>query len=683
MTVVDGLSDMQLRLIYEAKCQDLEIQVMPLQERRFFEYCCKYLKDRDFNFTESGIGFAAGRAIAECMCNNEYFCKLGLAKNGLGDAGAITVTKILARALNLVHLDLSSNSLSPEGLSEVLKILSVHESLVSLDISSHEGLHRNRLGTLGSRAVSQLLSKNHLVVMLNISGTSVGQDGVEILSSGLSANRSVLHLGLANNSLSGKSMERFMHAVSHSSITHLDLSSNNLGNCAADAIAYVLAGSERNDCKLKVLDLSETRLGYAASDKIFAAMTRNSSLESLLMPRNPIGSLPNPALAHLISDNLTLRTLDLTGCGLRSNGAAAIGEGLAKNHSLKVLLIGSNAFEVMTPQEEQIEAFASGLSRNSALTVLDLSNNRITDRGGVVLCNVLRSHATISQIILRDNELREQTGQMLADMTRTRRRLVKISVENNPFSHKYVLEIRTNTATNLKSQGLSRTPGLLRELRELELQDTNVDAIVGEMQRLQAEESALLQQIELHKEKYAKYQVAEEAKTQVVLKEAEAVQKRTSQVADEFGAVNNTIKVRCRQQEDYAYHAELKTLEEKINSAHLELVRKEKERTRHPGNSLRAYSASCRSHFVERIDRLSEELRTQKQAKKQLETTLLGLRKQVEVLKFDIEQMAAERAEDEAVEEGKERKTVKGRTHAAPRKKKKKKKKEEVKEPQE
>lgn len=638
---VEGLSDEQLRGIYEAKCVDLGIQVMPLQEKRFLQYCYKYIKHRNLNLAESGIGPEAGKVIAECIRNNPHFCKLTLAKNALGDHGAVQLVKTLAKALNLIHLDLSSNSLSPEGLVEILQIVTVHESLVSLDICSHEGLHRNRLGSTGAAAIGDLLSRNSLLISLNLTNTSIGSEGLELLSAGLSKNRTLLRLSIAHCGITGSVLDNFFKSICKSRVTHLNLAENSLGALAADYISDLLAHPDLTGCRIRVLDLSNAKLGFAACQKIFRAMTQNTLLDSLILEKNPIGQMPNPALTQLISDNLTLRLLNVSHCGLRASGAAAIGDGLSKNHSLKMLLAASNAFE-----EEKMSHFAEGLQRNSALQALDLSYNRLTDRAGTWLCSAIRNHMTLSQVLLRDNELKDESGQFLADLTRTHRQLVRISVENNPMSHRFMLEIRANVAANLKFQGLNRTPGLMRELRELELQDTNVEVILNDIGALKKEESVLLEQIERHKDKYSQYQEAEEAKTHSVLKESASVQARKQQVMEVYYSIRQELR-----DEEIATLQAVKSWEEKITSAHLELVRKEKE-----CNALKTYSHACRTQFVDRLERLTEDLKNQKAAKKTLETSLLGLRKQVEVMKFDIENLASRQEEEGQDKEPKERK---------------------------
>lgn len=316
-------------------------------------------------------------------------------------------------------------------------------------------------------------------------------------------------------------------------------------------------------------------------------------------------------------------------------------------------------------------AFVAGLQRNSALTTLDLSNNRISDLSGVRLCTVLRTHATLAQITLRDNELKEQTAQLLADITRTRKTLVKVNIDNNPISYKYVVEIRENTHKNLKLQGINRAPGLKKELQELRLLDNNVDEIVEKMQQLKGEEGALMEQIEKQKEKFEHYRVLEEAKTAQILKESEAVQLQKQSVLIELSKVLEEVKVMSSQAAEISGTMETRLWEDRVNAMHSELVRKEKE-----CNSLKKNSIALRSQFTDKIDRMSEELRTQKANKKNLETSLLGLRKQVEIMRFELEQTALTLAGRTSLESDK----LRGKVHAVIKSKKKKRAKKEAKE---
>ena len=85
----EGLTNANLREIYAAKCKDLLIPKLVDQERRFFEFCYKNLKDRKFSLKDHGIGPCAGKIISQVLRNNPYFAFLVLARNTIRDEGII------------------------------------------------------------------------------------------------------------------------------------------------------------------------------------------------------------------------------------------------------------------------------------------------------------------------------------------------------------------------------------------------------------------------------------------------------------------------------------------------------------------------------------------------------------------------------------------------------------------
>ena len=637
---------MQLQNIYQAKCDDLNIPVLAIQEKRFFEYCTKFLSNRHFNLAESGVGPVAGKVIADAVRNNPAFCKLTLAKNILGDTGAIIVVRTLARALNIIHLDLSSNSISPEGAMDVLKVVTTHGSLVSFDISSQEGLHRNRLGPQGALAVVHLLKRNRLLWILNISGTALGNDGLEAIVDGITDNKTLLSLGLGNNNITGKSIESFSRAVAFSNLTHLNLAANRLGNQGCDFISALIMGSYGTACPLRFLDISRNEIGFPGSSKIFNAMSRNANLESLIINDNPMTGQFNIALCHFVCDNHALKHLDLTNCDLRANGAAAIGEGLTKNHGMKVLLLGSNLIEVRHIQDSEMAAFATGMERNSALVHLDLSNNKISDKGGVLLCNALKRNGVLQRLNLKDNEFHDLAGQVLAEVTRKQSNIVKVTIENNPISYKYANEIRSNLVLNGRVRVRSQAPMILRQLRELEMMDYDVTHIERDMQYQLAEQRKAEDQLEKQKEKFAQMKEQEEQKTLTIVEELQQVKQTKLERGMEYQNLLAEMSV-----ERVSCDEHYKALDDKLSEIAAEVYKTTKERNPHSVQLLKRTYAERRSQSTLQVARLNEDLERERNKKNMQEMTLQALLKQIEGTKAEIEQMTKPKAEEAKAKE--------------------------------
>lgn len=102
---------------------------------------------------------------------------------------------------NIVHLDISSNDITPDGAYLIFELLVFHQGIVSLDISSHEGLHRNRIHNTGAMTLKTLLANNHILTILNLSGTALGSTGLEYLAAGVKGNYTLLSLNIENNNI--------------------------------------------------------------------------------------------------------------------------------------------------------------------------------------------------------------------------------------------------------------------------------------------------------------------------------------------------------------------------------------------------------------------------------------------------------------------------------------------------
>jgi len=621
--LIEGVSEVQLHLIYEAKCADLRLPFMSLQQRRFVDFCCKQLRRRVWDFTESGVGPRTGKAVAECIRNNPHFCQLLLGKNELGDKGAVQVAKALSKALNIIHLDLSSNSLSPEGLSEVLRALSCHESLISLDLSSHEGLHRNRLALEGALALGDLLRRSKFLVALDVSGTAIGE-GLEAVAIGLASNRSLLQIGLSRNGIRGKTLLPLCKLLPQSRLMRLSVAGNPLGREGVEVLCSSLSTSDR--FPLRLLDISDSRIGFVGSEVVFDAVSRNMKLHTLLMSRNAIGDAPNPALAGFLCDNSQLRHLDLSDCGLRGNGMMAIGQGLGRNHSLETLVLARNALGT-SDQQEHFTALAAGLKKNSALKQLDLSNTRLSDDAVAVLCEAIWTHTSLAQLLLKGNDIRDRGAALLVDLTRVRRKMTKLTVENNSISFKYVAEIRSNLLGNAKFHEVNRIPQLRRELSHISKCDLPMSALMQNFTNVQNELKTLNSQVEHEKRRMKQVKQQEENKLKLLLAEAESVRQRYQKVTRELQALRDETEEEQRTG---------KNQEINLESQLAQLLADLKSRQRHC-TALRSAGCEARLSFNRQLEGATQLLTNAKADLRTSEMSLAGMRKQVELVRLEVE----------------------------------------------
>lgn len=539
---VEGITEVELQKIYEAKCKDSGIPVLPEQMVRFYEFCSRNIKNRKFDLQKSGLGPAAACEIAHFLKSNmkskAQYCQLELGRNLLSDKGSSTLMKVLARSCSFVHVGLSSNDISPEGAAALFRLLLDNQSITSLDLSSHEGLHKNRLAAQGCEPLAVLFRASPVLVHLNLAGTAIGPEGLEYLSKGFKGNQTVLTLNLANNGLAGRSIEPFARALLGSKLRQLDISSNKLAQAGAESVARMLQGGFEGPCPVHSLDVSRNEICFAGAARIFTALARNLTLKSINLEGNPFGPTSTNELHTFLAENKALTELNLSGCDLKTDGIAILSDGLVKNHTLLTLSLAWNSLE-----DSGAVALASALGRNDTLKCLDLSSNRIRDAGGAALCENLKYNRSLEVLNLQDNNLHDITGQLLAETTRINHFLVKIQLKLNPITQKYITEIHSNMGCNRVTLRKSMIPILKSDIKRLTIREDAFVELGNVELKKKAEEEELKRQLRDNEDRYDRFKEEEERKFAQVKDKLEEVLRMKQRIGEQYAALEDDIFV--------------------------------------------------------------------------------------------------------------------------------------------
>ena len=129
---------------------------------------------------------------------------MDLGKNNLGNSGLNALLRGLKSNCSLIHLDIGSNDITYEGAVKLFKCLETHGTLSSLVLANHDRLHRNRMGFKACEALRELLMKNKILSMINISDNGITNDGLKIISNDtFTKDSNLVSIVLSNNDLQG------------------------------------------------------------------------------------------------------------------------------------------------------------------------------------------------------------------------------------------------------------------------------------------------------------------------------------------------------------------------------------------------------------------------------------------------------------------------------------------------
>ncbi|KAM4624320.1 leucine-rich repeat-containing protein 45 isoform 1-T1 [Polymixia lowei] len=126
--------------------------------------------------------------------------------------------------------------------------------------------------------------------------------------------------------------------------------------------------------------------------------------------------------------NTTIKVLDLKGNNLRSTGAEVLGKLLARNKTLRRLVLEWNALGMW---DEAFSVFCEGLASNHVLAQLDLRNNQINHQGASELALALKRNSTLELLDLRWNNIGLLGGRSLLEALQHNKTLVQLEMAGN------------------------------------------------------------------------------------------------------------------------------------------------------------------------------------------------------------------------------------------------------------
>uniref|UniRef100_A0AAQ5X2E6 Leucine rich repeat containing 45 n=1 Tax=Amphiprion ocellaris TaxID=80972 RepID=A0AAQ5X2E6_AMPOC len=157
------------------------------------------------------------------------------------------------------------------------------------------------------------------------------------------------------------------------------------------------------------------------------------------------------------------------GNNLRSTGAEMLGKLLARNKTLRRLVLEWNALGVW---DEAFSLFCDGLASNTSMKQLDLRNNQINHHGASELALALKRNNTLEVLDLRWNNIGLLGGRSLLEALQKNKSIVQLEMAGNniPSDTLRALEQtighNSDTQSNLR-ESHSRTQVLSKEIQAL------------------------------------------------------------------------------------------------------------------------------------------------------------------------------------------------------------------------
>ena len=180
---------------------------------------------------------------------------------------------------------------------------------------------------------------------------------------------------------------------------------------------------------MRVLQLNRNKLDGSACDLLAKAVPSMSRLEELWLSSNPIGSGGAVEVIKVFCGS-GVKQLLLLDTGIGEPDCEALCELLKSTHSLQCLHIHQNNLS-----SESVASITTGLSHNSSLTDLNISNSHFNMANVDSLASILRdqSKCTLTELWLRDCHVSGQGASELATALCKNSTLKYLDLHRNPI----------------------------------------------------------------------------------------------------------------------------------------------------------------------------------------------------------------------------------------------------------
>ena len=550
--------------MYFKKCEDMKIKPNLVAQKRFIEQYINSFGKKSLKFNGLGLGPKCIEKLIPILENNPQYCFLDLSLNKLNNLGVIKLSEYLQKEDSpLIYLDLRSNGIQTEGFKFFFQNLHQNNHLTTIDFSAVDGIERNKFGTQGCQALSELLNINRTISNLNLSMCGITSKGCEFLGPSFSNNESLYYLNLtANRFGSIGAIKLFELPNSFRNIKTLILSRNGIDDSSSKVICDHLI---QNQC-LKYLDLSENNLGLKFILKLVQVFFNNSKLISLSLSKNNLGPETVEYLGIILENSPNLKHLNLSSNPFKDESLIYISNSIKKNDHILTLDLSDTMMGDLSTT-----ILAEALIDHKSLQNLYLSSNNITDKSGVLIAKSLENNITLSYLSLKNNELNDLTSNALIKTLKINLTINDIDLSYNDFSYKSYVDLmkaldlhKQKINSNISGFAQKHINWLKKE--EQKLFNYKDEILLQEIAVKEAENESLEKQnqlTELEEQKKTEIQIKQEELLQLELEYKEISQKRI-----EFNKLlkQEKIEIDKKQKESLQSFEMLQTITQQLNS---------------------------------------------------------------------------------------------------------------------
>ena len=298
---------------------------------------------------------------------------------------------------HIQHLNLSHTNLDRRGCELLAEGVQRMPCLERLSLSKNQGI--------GCGGAVQLVSSLHSSKLreLWMDRTGISDPDFDCLARYIHSTTSLKVLVIGGNEISVESIDSLCRALSaNSSMRILDMTGCHLTTSHCVCLGQLLRHPIH--CQIERLNLSWCGLTSDGVGEVVSGLSDNHSLRELVLRGNKIGSEGAVAVATMLKTNSSLERLYLGVCGIGSSGGVELGAALERNKTLRSLELSRNKLG-----DDGVRGLSAGLENNSSLEELRLYGDESLGEEGVafLLKTVEEKNTSLKELWLSEKFKRD------------------------------------------------------------------------------------------------------------------------------------------------------------------------------------------------------------------------------------------------------------------------------------
>ena len=424
-------------------------------------------------------------SISECLKINSTLCKLNLSSNKITDEGAKKLAEAIQVNVTLQKLNLCGNEIADEGAKGLGEAIQINMTLQKLNISS------NRITDEGAKGLSEAIQVNMSLQEINISSNKITDEGAKKLAEAIQVNVTLQKLNLSGNEIADEGAKGLGEAIQiNMTLQKLNISSNRITDEGAKGLSEAI----QVNMSLQEINISSNKITDEGAKKLGKAIEVNRILQELNISKNCISKEGVMRIVEACTINRTLHKLVCTYNNLSKSGLAAINEYIRKENAVQIFdaswnslcskddrLAFKTTFELLDVQQklqsdyvnikeelwcvdeitdltyakeflqccldiqhvtltgiimtdDQMSFFCDCLKINSTLFKLNLSGNKIGNKGVKTFSEIIGINTTLQELNISSNKIKDEGAKRLAEAIQVNTTLQELNISSNKIT---------------------------------------------------------------------------------------------------------------------------------------------------------------------------------------------------------------------------------------------------------